>query len=170
MSNSTTKILEWKAVAELVGVISIVASLIFVGLQLNQSQKIALNEWGYSLVESNIAINNAYNEHPEIWAKGNAGEPLDMVEDVVYRNLLQISWGNAYWNVATQRRIGNDNDVAIHDFAAFLFQNPGARTAWESEMETEQQYRDILLNAPAGVDFMNIVLSDLKSLDSHVIE
>ena len=36
------KFAEWKEVAELIGLIAIIASLIFVGLQLKQSQEIAL--------------------------------------------------------------------------------------------------------------------------------
>ena len=45
---------DWRNIVEILGVVSIVGSLIFVGLELNQAQQVALSESGYYIVESGI--------------------------------------------------------------------------------------------------------------------
>ena len=64
----------WKGTAEFVGVIAIVGSLIFVGLQIKQEQEIALAEINLSLLASGIELNIAIGENAEVWAIGNAGK------------------------------------------------------------------------------------------------
>jgi len=66
----------WRGVAELIGVGAVVASLIFVGLQMRQSQDIAMAENIFSGNSDRLAMNLAITENPEIWVKGNAGEIL----------------------------------------------------------------------------------------------
>ena len=77
------KSVNWRALAEVVGIAAIVASLIFVGLQLRQSQDIALSELGASRHASRIELNNAISDHADIWARGNAGDELDHADSVV---------------------------------------------------------------------------------------
>ena len=61
------KIVNWKDIAELIGIAAIVASLVFVGLQMKQSDKIALSEiyqarttavveWNTSLASNPLAL------------------------------------------------------------------------------------------------------------------
>jgi hypothetical protein len=157
----------WKDIAELIGIVAIVASLLFVGMELQQQQRMAVNEAGFNLVENGREVTNTIIEHADIWLKGNAGEELERVEAEVYRELIRLDWARAFWTAATQQGVGLDLNVAIHDFAAFLHRNPGARRVWETEMAIEQNYRERLISQPVGVEFMNIVLSDLEQLDSR---
>lgn len=62
------------------------------------------------------------------------------------------------------KQLGNEQNVAIHDFAGFLYKNPGARRAWETRMAVEQEYRKKLMPVTVGVDMMNIVFFDLEKL------
>jgi hypothetical protein len=48
----------WKDIAELIGIAAIVASLVFVGLQMKQSQDIALSAAYQARADTSIAIRN----------------------------------------------------------------------------------------------------------------
>ncbi len=71
----------WKDVLELIGIAAIVASLIFVGLQLKQSQDIALSA---SILASRVETNSSISDHSDVWAKGNSGADLDGGETAGY--------------------------------------------------------------------------------------
>jgi len=151
---------------ELIGVTAIVASLIFVGLQLRQEQRIASIEAGFRVTESAYEQYNGTIENAAIWAKGNAGvEALNQTETVVYEALIQKEWAHAFWTSHAMRQLGNEENVGIHDFAGFLHRSPGARRTWETRMATEQEYRRKLIPVPMGADMMNIVFSDLEKLN-----
>ena len=162
--------LSWRETAEMIGVASIVGSLIFVGLEMNQAQEIALNEWGYSTVESQIERNNTINGHPDIWARGNIGEDLSTAENVIYRNQIQTAWTIAFWSTRSQRRFGSTDDVAIADFSAFLYLNPGARKMWKEITDETRKYRAILIDSTSSQGVSVVVTANLEYLDSHEFE
>ena len=56
----------WKDIVELIGFAAIVGSLIFVGLQMKQSQEIALSDAYQARSESSIALALAQLESPEL--------------------------------------------------------------------------------------------------------
>ncbi len=91
----------WKDVLELIGIAAIVASLIFVGLQLKQSQDIALNELSASILASRVETNSSISDHSDVWAKGNSGADLDGGETAGYWQMLH----SVYW----RHLIGWDN-------------------------------------------------------------
>jgi hypothetical protein len=70
----------WRDSAELIGIAAIVASLIFVGLQLRQEQRIAVVE----LNQNSTAINTEYQiaiaNIADTWVKANNGEVLSESE------------------------------------------------------------------------------------------
>ena len=47
---------DWRGLAELIGIAAIVASLFFVGLQIRQSQDVALSELDVALNANDIAL------------------------------------------------------------------------------------------------------------------
>lgn len=160
------KTISWKASAEFIGVTAIIASLIFVGLQLRQEQRFASIEAGFSLVESFYEQRNGSIENAAIWTKGNAGvEELSATEVVIYDALIHKEWSHAYWASHAWRELGNEENIGIHDFAGFLHRNPGARRTWENLMAIEQKYRSFLIPVPVDVDMINIVFSDLEKLN-----
>lgn len=159
------KSVSWKGMIEFVGIAAIVASLIFVGLQLQQEQRIASIEAGFNLVESYYEQRNGIIENADTWAKGNAGDKeLSPTEAVIYKALIRKQWAHAFWTSHAMRQLGNEHNVAVHDFAGYLYRNPGARRMWETWMAVEQEYRKKLIPVSAGVDMMDIVFSDLEKL------
>ncbi len=125
------KSMSWKSMIESVGIAAIVASLIFVGLQLQQERRVASIEAGFNLVESYYEQQNGTIENAAIWAKGSAGEEeLSPTEAVIYDALIRKQWGHAFWTSQAMKQLGLEGNVAVHDFAGFLHGNPGARRAW----------------------------------------
>ena len=122
----------WKDIAELVGIAAIVASLIFVGLQMKQSQEIAIAAqyqmraqatMDYHLVEIQLAQDEAPNE---------AGKGRGLSE----RDIAEIRWGLiAFDNHHFQHTLGFLSDDAWDGFVrAFtpMFENCVPRRVFEA--------------------------------------
>ena len=126
--------IDWRIIAESIGMMSIVLSLVFVGLQLMQSQVIARNEIDGKFLENRIAAIGQINDHVNVWVSGLAGEKLSDDDAVVFENLMLNFNDITYFTALNHFNLGNDADARINtdDFAIFLHRNPGARRVWES--------------------------------------
>ncbi len=60
------KSVDWKGILELIGIAAIVASLIFVGMQLRQDQKVALAEINVASESSAAMLDLAVTENIDI--------------------------------------------------------------------------------------------------------
>jgi hypothetical protein len=158
----------WKIIVEFVGVSAIVASLLFVGLQMRQAQEIALGDGDLALLSSRIEINSAMNEHARIWVRGNSGEVLSEEERLIFENLVSSENELAFFASLQLLRLGSSDAARTvrHDFAAFLHRNPGARIVWVEDQKNRLNYRRKI--SPADTNdspYTNTVLSSLAKLD-----
>ena len=157
---------DWRGLAELIGIAAIVASLFFVGLQIRQSQDVALSELDVALNANDIALATTIGDHADIWVNGNAGAELDASELAYYSRLItgMHGWYQTSWRRNT--RFGREN-VAIYnavDFAIFLHNNPGAKHNWMSRREPiRKQMRDLGLTG-GGSGFSAAVRASLDKL------
>ena len=133
----------WKGFAELIGIAAIVASLIFLGLQMRQAEVIARSEMNASILANRIEMHAAIIEHPDIWERGNKGEELEEDESAIFSRLVFIVNDEAYYAVQQTIVWGEsefaDLDAAI--FAAYLHENPGARRVWREREDRLENYR-----------------------------
>ena len=161
------KSISWKDVTELVAIIAILVSLVFVGLQLRQAELISRSEIRFAILDTQIEINNAINAHPDVWAKGNAGENLQPTEAIVFSQ--QINNVNDYFYSTVRYSDLMDlewRDSDLSQFAAFLYENPGARKVWRDREEHLLMYRS--LGDPGEVftsDWVNAVEAKLDIFD-----
>lgn len=163
---------EFKDVAELVGIAAIVASLIFVGLQMKQSQALADAENRLSYSSNRVDLINAINEHVDVWVKGNAGESLTTPEEeAIYTNLVSTYISTFFFNFAQQRDIRGtsaDESNPVANVVAFLYENPGAYAVWDEEQLRAQTYRRAVLpdsaNTDIGDDFRRAVREGVERL------
>ena len=160
----------WKETAELVGIGAVVASLVFVALQIRQSQDIAIAETRATRQASLVELNNGIAEHADTWAKGISGEPLSPAEQVVFERLVNNLHYQYWTSFDRTRRFGQETSLAltVADFAMFLYDNPGARRVWTEYVDGRESRRHILVPT---VDynqnrFMFRVLEDLEKLDA----
>jgi len=140
----------WKDIAELLGIAAIVASLIFVGVQLRQEQLIARTEMASVSAEIKLQINDKISE-PEVaaaYAKMlSAPDELSVVEKIHLHGLL--------WMVIEafkrdcfikDRGIFEECDEQIQSLTPFYFGNEFSQRWWQLNKQ------DTIYALPAWVD------------------
>ena len=164
------KSVNWRGLSEFVGIAAIVASLIFVGLQLRQSRDIALSELSASRHASRVELDNAIRDHADIWARGNVGDELNQADAVIYLRLINsmhwASWES--WRQNLRFEQATPSELSVADFASFLYKNPGARKAWTTYIDDRESYRLFLVpDAYERNEFAKFVMDDLAELDQR---
>ena len=155
--------------AEILGIVAIVASLVFVGLQLRQSDQIARAEIQSNQGMMSIEVVALISDHSEIWVRGAAQEELNDADAVVFRNLV-IAVNDASFSIYWQIRQNDNEEIAlgyVRDFSGFLHRHPGVRQVWSEREDTLKKYRSALnptTNNSVSV-YVNTILSDLDKLD-----
>jgi len=153
---------DWKSVAEFAGIIAIVASLVFVGMEMRQAQGIAMSDGALANAANEIERYGAINDHPDIWIRGSSGDELNDSDALVFRNLVQIVHTAEFMEMVRLSRVGAEeiSNAVTADFSAFLFENPGARRVWLEDREKTKSYRSLL--APDRVAIEDEFVSNVK--------
>ena len=159
------KFADRKNIVELVGIAAIVGSLIFVGLQLQQADKIARNEASYAVADRHIEIRNTIIENAEVWEKGNSGSELSASDRVIYSNLIQNFNTQYIWSWRASRRMGGAGEFHIAELGGFLFDNPPALEVWESLQSDLDRYQTPLVSGPRPTEFSQLVREGIKTLE-----
>ena len=99
------KLQDW---LQIVGLAAVVASLVFVGLQLKQSDEIALAEVFESAAARGVEQRALIAEHAETWRKACLGEPLadseKLIAGSIYFNYIQNSFNS--WSRFDETELG----------------------------------------------------------------
>jgi len=131
LSVNRVKKTDWKGTAELVGIAAIVASLIFVGVQLQQDRQFARGQAAADMLENRLESRANINEFAHILVKGNSGAQLDSTESMIVRNIVQSEQDQVFLQAFREQVTGESlSNTPELLFAVFLFQNPAARDAW----------------------------------------
>ena len=121
-----------KNIAEFIGMGAIVASLVFVGLQVRQDQEIALAQISYDGSASLLDWTTLLNENHDVWIRGLRAEDLGENDQMRFDSLAM-----AYFSWEFTRWMGRDllapgpAEVVLLEAAHFIAFYPGLRTAWE---------------------------------------
>ena len=157
----------WKVIAEFIGITAIVASLVFVGVQLRQEQKIALVEVFEASESSAAVIDIAISEYADIWLKSKNSETLSEAESIIVNRLVATLYRRVRAQTAMRRYLGLPSAAEIKYFAIELHENPGARRIWEEQANRDVGYLKIMAS---DSDFMpryrDEVLDELAKLES----
>jgi hypothetical protein len=158
---------KFNEVAELVGIAAIVASLMFVGLQMKQAGDIAQNEVSLGVYATRIDINNEMSEHADIWIRGSKGDELDETEAFIFGNLMQNLNSQAFWASYMRAQLGEDEGLSIevYNFARILHENPGARKTWMEWQSAYRPYRALRRVPLESESFSDQVREALKSME-----
>lgn len=157
---------KWKDIAELVGLVAIVASLVFVGLQLRQSQEIALSQTHSERSGAVIGQIMSVAENPyylSALAKRAAGNP-DEVTPIEHQALLQIA------NAA----MFSLEDAFYQNRKGFLpdqrWNASRENLRWFMSGEAHIQTREIYERNPAAwsSDFQQVVDEVIREIDASV--
>ena len=154
---------KFNEIAELVGIVAIVASLIFVGMQMRQSQLIALAEVEGAVTSASIEMASLISDNAEVWHRGSTNEELDASEVSVFKGIV-IALSNRAYSMQNQFSLLGDDESAdsvVHEFAAFLHQRPGARRAWIEREADLKMYRGLL--EPKAIAFTSTYVQTIKA-------
>lgn len=136
-----SKLHDW---GQVIGAIAVVASLIFVGLEIRQSGR-AANEEGISNdLATVIAAEELVTANPGIWLRGCQGESLSPEEQMVYTHtyhayefLYFLRW------LRQQKGVHESTDgLAVDNFAMNLYRYPGIQAEWARHAKTRRQVSD----------------------------
>ena len=131
---------DWKSTAELVGIAAIVASLVFVGMQVQQDRQFAQSQATGDMLENRLQSRADSNEFAHLLIKGNSGAQLDLTESMIVRNIVKNEEDLVFLQAWRERETGSSSsNTAELKFAVFLHRNPAAKNAWLQmavEMET----------------------------------
>ena len=94
------KVHDW---LQLVGMAAVVASLVFVGLQIKQSDEIAMVELLDNSAMRNLELSTLRANHADIWQKACAGDELSPSEKVVASSIY-FSFVSNNWNAWARAR------------------------------------------------------------------
>ncbi|NNE33713.1 MAG: hypothetical protein HKN13_00650 [Rhodothermales bacterium] len=165
---TSTKLRDW---LEIVGLFSVVASLIFVGMQMRQEAAIAATDSVWSRSGAVTTLSELINNNSDVWIAGLRGEELTPAEEAEFQGMAEAV--ESYF-VATYVRFtsfravsgGPEAQQAIDDYAYALYVHKGLRRVWRTQLN----YWDAQ-NPASGVErsevFTGTVESTLRQLDER---
>ena len=126
----TTKLNDW---VQAVGVFAVVASLIFVGIEIRQSSRAAVDA---SLVGDNdvmVSVQELVATNPDAWYRGCRGDRLQPADEVfftqtfhAYEFLYYFRWLRVERGVTVASAA-----ISVDNMAATIHRNPGLRRLWD---------------------------------------
>ena len=129
---------KWKEIAEAIGIVAIVASLVFVGLQIRQDDDIARLELIDRSTEQQRDLQIWIAENSDLWIRGCAGSELSEAEYAIFQSIVDIYISQTYnrWVVryAIKEQTGAGGQYLIDAYAANLHRYPGFRAAYNARI------------------------------------
>ena len=135
---NSAKLNDW---LQVIGIFGLVASLVFVGLEIKQTQEIGQGEAAAAVLESTNSVRNTIIDNAEVWRNGCMGEHLSESDETKFANMYASYIATVYW-----LWVSNDIGVIKFDsgnienaYAANLYRYPGiarmasSRQHWRAE-------------------------------------
>ncbi|MCH9695521.1 MAG: hypothetical protein K0U72_13495 [Gammaproteobacteria bacterium] len=153
---------------EIIGMTAIVASLVFVGLQLQQDQRIAATETYGDVAGSSLHIAEILQGRGELWRRGLDGAELSAGEQIEFGALATAVEAWFVMNWSRSSRLGTSNpDAMVRDYAFALYCHPGLRQHHDSELDRVRQ-TDTAFGEPVEFGAFPLLVEDhLKRLASR---
>jgi hypothetical protein len=158
----------WKDIVEIIGIGAIVASLVFVGLQLQQEQEIAIVDTYVTVSEAGMNLSMQVGENMEIWQKALEGHELTTEEYGVFIGLFNAVMIHYNQNFIRFLRVGPFNpDGVASDFAYALYIFPGMKSAFEEITKNRRAREEARHMGQRQGQFESAVLSSLAKFEEE---
>jgi len=144
-----------------IGIMAVVASLIFLGLQVRQERNVAAGQYAYEWLAARSEFIGLIIENNAIWMRGLKGEELSEEDSVTFDALA-----TNYIGFQTARYLnrvlvsGGDEFAVLVELAHTIETFPGLRTSWN---KTSRLRKEMLGSPP---DFWLEVEEILREIDS----
>jgi hypothetical protein len=161
----SAKLNDW---VQVFGIFALVASLIFVGLQIRQDQEIAIVEAVSHRFNNAEALANLVHENSAIWTKGLDGEELSTEDFAIFSAISKVVEEHYRQNYIRFQRIGPFSpESAARDYAYVLYHRPTLRRLFEARGEIENSRDKAFGEERSDRIFLKTVGTILEDLDSQ---
>ena len=159
---------DWKGTAELVGLAAIVASLIFIGLQMKQDREIAEAQAYADASAVLTELNQFIENNKEVWIKGLDGAELSLADKLTFDLLCRTNYLRkiAHWERAKRLDAG-DPDLIAQRFAYDIYIYPGLRRYFDEVIEIFEEQRSAFGRTRSDERFTTAVEASLAELDRN---
>ena len=159
--------ISWKESVELIGIAAIVASLVFVGMQLQQDRKLAYAEATTSVVGSATEIVGLINSNHEAWIRGLDGEELAPADELAFGAMARLYYRMYSLRYYRAGILGTPSkEFVVQQYTFYLYQYPGLRRAFE-EFSVQAEFRNTAFGQEGFIGFRQMVGIDLSDLDDR---
>jgi len=154
---------------QVVGMFGIMASLVFVGFQVRQTQAIGEGESAAHFLETVVSARQIFIDNADVWIRGCMGEDMSAVDEAKFAHLFRAySQGSFFAWLGSRNNILelNPQDV-VYSFAANIHRYPGLaqtnlsfRRGWAVEGMNR--------NLESGIVFGNAIrarIAELQKID-----
>ena len=86
-----------RQIVEILGVLAVVLSLLFVGYELRLARSIAETESLFQTSEETRNLHEYISSNADVWAKGCMGEDLSATEAIVYFNTVKSAMEHQFF-------------------------------------------------------------------------
>ena len=157
-----------REIAEILGIAAIVASLVFVGLQLRQSDQIASAEREATYGMMSIELAALISDHSDVWVRGDAQEELSDADAVVFERLVVAVNDQNYSAYRQLRQMTGEEGTLdfLRGFSIYLYRHPGVRQVWSESEDKLKRHRIVLHgNVEPPNLYVDTILNNLDELD-----
>lgn len=165
---NSAKLNDWMQVA---GIFAVVASLLFVGLQMQQDRQLAGAQLFAETDDSTTNTAALMNENIDIWMSGSRGNELSAKDEAIYQNLfMSVRYGYASFYETQIRLDALSPDWVARKFAYQLYSNAGLRRIWNQRLKFEED-QSAAFNLPQTLTRFETEAADfLDILDAGNVE
>jgi hypothetical protein len=121
---------------QILGIVGVIASLLFVGAQLNQAEQIANFEGAGEIASRDVEYFTLLAENSSVMHRGCIGEELSSEDKSKFANLFRAWMLRNYWKWQqdSMREIGAGAQDTVTRVAANLHRYPGMKTLYGKYM------------------------------------
>jgi hypothetical protein len=165
------KSIGWKEIVEALGVLALVASLVFVGYQLQQDRKLAATQ---VVVENNSATFDLFatmSDNRDIWHRGLQGKELSNEDQVAFKAIASAIYQRHLNKYMVQGLLDfkDQQDLVVQQYAFDLFLYPSLRYWFVQEGQLVNARNDFF-DRPTSRGFRARVAEALEQLDEAAQE
>jgi hypothetical protein len=163
----SAKLNDWM---QIIGLFAVVASLIFLALQMRQDRELAVVDSASIRAAAVAELADVITDNRELWVSGLYGDELSPSDLAAFHAMIESV--ESYYYALSVRVRGNASELmpaasgnSESTYAYALYSHQGLRRAWEQQME-HVRARDIAANTiDPGTAFRERVNAKLDELD-----
>ncbi len=164
----SAKLNDWMQV---IGLFGVLGGLIFVGMQLRLDRQVAAADRVSQTQVAMMYWAELVNEHPEIWAKGRAGDQLSDLEAIQFEALAD-AWEINRWSawVKSQQLGLTAPERFVRQAAVDIYTHPGLMAYWRRHITRLEQWEQWRRSEPQhnSGDWTNSVNAEIQRLEQDL--